>query len=90
MMGGRNGGPRPEKLEGPVRAAHPEAARRGGLPGVRERRRRRRAGRAEGAMLSRAGIGARPGLGLLQVRELKAGGEATGRTQALPTWGRSG
>lgn len=72
-----------------MRAAHPEAARRRGLPGVRERR-RRRAGRAEGAMLSRAGIRARPGLGLLQVRGMRAAGEGTGRTRGVPTWGRCG
>lgn len=77
LPGGRNRGPRSEEPGGPIRAAQPEAARCRGLPGVRERR--RRVGRAEGAMLSRAGIRARPGLGLLQVRGTRAGGEGTGR-----------
>lgn len=73
-----------------MRAAQPEAARRRGLPGVRERR--RRVGRTEGAMLSRAGIRARPGLGLLQVRERGRVERERGEllVRGVPTWGRSG
>lgn len=87
--GGRNQRSRSEETEGPKRAAQAEAARRRGFPGARSGA---RAGRAEAAMLSRAGIRARPGLGLLQVRGVRAGGPGTGEVpvRGMPTWGRSG